>query len=105
MHKMQTIYTYRHTLFILWRKRHTMLTREEADNRLLKAVVDRYPTTYDGADVIQILLEVFNDKEELEIQMKAKDEEIERLKEIIKALNEQIEDYEQFSETIASARG
>lgn len=50
------------------------MTREEADNILLKATVEKYPTTYNGADVIQVLLEVFNDKEELEAQIKAKNE-------------------------------
>ena len=62
------------------------MTREEADNILLKAVVGRYPTTYNGADVIQVLLEVFNDKEELEEKLKAKDEEINSLKRDLTAL-------------------
>ena len=56
------------------------MTIEEADNILLKAVVGKYPTTYNGWDVIQMLLEVFNDKKELEAQIKAKDDEIETLK-------------------------
>ena len=63
------------------------MTREEADNILLKAVVGRYPTTYNGADVIQVLLEVFNDKKELEAQLKAKESDLERKDMIIKCLN------------------
>lgn len=80
------------------------MTREKADSILLKAVVEKYPTTYNGADVIQILLEIFNDKYELEAEIKAKDKEIERLKAEVKYLQSELDDYEQFSETIASAR-
>ena len=62
------------------------MTREEADDILIKAVVERYPTTYNGTDVIQVLLEVFNDKEALEAQLKAKDEEIEGLKDALEMM-------------------
>lgn len=41
----------------------------------------------------------------IEAQLKDKYEEIDRLKAEIENLNTEIEDYEQFSETIASARG
>lgn len=64
------------------------MTRDEADAILLKAVVGRYPTTYNGTDVIQVLLEIFNDKEELEEKLKDKDEEIKRLKEYMEIHDE-----------------
>ena len=51
------------------------------------AEVGRYPTTYNGADVIQVLLEVFNDKKELEAQLKSKESDLERQDMIIKCLN------------------
>lgn len=60
----------------------------EADAILLKAVAGRHPTTYNGADVIQVLLEVFNDKEELEKKLKDKDKEIKRLKEYMEENDE-----------------
>jgi len=60
-------------------KGKTMTSISEADERLLKAVVGKYPTTYNGADVIQLCLDLFNDKEDLEAQLKAKNELIKTL--------------------------
>ena len=79
-----------------------MLTRENAIASIIAAdPVQNFPVMA-SSDVELLINQIYDDFEE---QMKAKDEEIERLKKVIKDLNTEIEDYEQFSETIASARG
>ena len=73
------------------------MTREESDNILLKATVEKYPTTHNVADVIQVLLEVFNDKEALEAQLKAKEEGISKYQMAIDKQSKRAEALKQLS--------
>ena len=62
-------------------QRSNKMTRTMCDLLLLNSVATNYPTTYKGESVIEILEILFTNHE---AQLKAKDEEIERLNELIR---------------------
>lgn len=57
------------------------MTRDEADQILINAVAEKYPCTYKAEAVVDLVEKLFLRVESLDAQLKAKDDEVTKLKE------------------------
>lgn len=81
------------------------MTRKEAKTLITHNALLRFEydgsSVFDGVVTLNFIDQIFDEHGE---QLQDKDDEIEKLKAEVKYLQSELDDYEQFSETIASAR-